>query len=474
VEQKKNDRAVPQIARLSKELLDKFGSSEEKEMNLKSKKAATNQTSGKSVTTPGESSGPNAHDSGGAGTVPATGIETDRCMTAKAKTKSFSSTDLTAPKSGPVIQGLDHIGRKVYAELVKIAPDFDRQLEKLENANDLQLKKEFDAYKEKDYVLGEGITTMLKNRRQLFRQHIGLFWTIHECIVSPGFRSDLNGGKERTADYNFKMWGASTWQEFVERYSPYGLDATDKHVKEFGSEYGRLLTDGAAGGTETGTVQKERKVGAAGAKKERRSTVLDAANEKLASEYKKICNFALNSKATDGQIAATLKSNAQETFNNLNAAETKALRMPTILDPKQSELEILGIALAKRVWASTLLPADSQEKRDAHQVLLMAGVAATITSALATGQTGPEIGAVMDDRTAERIMTLVAQKKDVEPERIAKYEMWLAFKGNTERATGLRQELGSWKDAMERKALDVVQSKPPTQTTVDPAASGAA
>ena len=53
-------------------------------------------------------------------------------------------------------------------------------------------------------------------------------------MVSPGFRSDLNGGRVRAPDHNFKMWGASTWQAIVKLHSPYEPDATDFYVKKFG------------------------------------------------------------------------------------------------------------------------------------------------------------------------------------------------------------------------------------------------
>lgn len=448
-------------------------------MSLKSKKAATKETSGKCVRTPAGSTQPrpNAHDASNAGTVPAPGIETDRFITvpaAKAKTKKLSSTDLTAPKIGAVIEGLDHIGQNVYAQLVKIAPDFEKQLEKLGSANDAQLKKQFDEYKEEDYKLGEGITTMLKKRRQLFRENIGLFWTIHECIVSPGFRSDLNGGQERTADYNFKIWGASTWQEFVERYSPYGLDSTDNYVKEFGREYGRLLNDGVAGATKLAPAQQDKEVGNARPKKKRCPTALETVNGKLALEFKSMCNLALNSNATDEQIAATWKSKAQETYKNLTPAETNALKMPKILGPKLSELEKLGISLAKQVWASTLLPADSKEKQDAHKVLLAAGVAATMTPSPTKGRIETRAEAVINDQDAEYLMMRVARGNSVDPDVLAKYELWLAAKGETERATALRRELSDWKDAMAKKGTDPTLNGAPAGPSVGPAASAVA
>jgi len=369
----------------------------------------------------------------------------------------------TAPIFGAVIQGLDHVGEKVHAQLVAIAPDFDKQLEKLENADDSQLKKQLDEYKEEDHKLGEGMTAIMKKRRQLFRENIGLFWTIHECIVSPGFRSDLNGGKERTADYNFKMWGASTWQEFVERHSPYGLDATDKYVKDFGREYDRSLKDGAP--AETGPVAdvKGEEAGTGKSPKTPRSKVAEETDLKLAAEFKSMCNLALNSNATDEQLAATLKSKAEETYKALTPAEAKSVQMPKIREPRQSEVEKLGIELARLVWTSANLAASSKEKEAANQLLVKAGLAATIMPAPSAAAIDSRNGQAINDREAESVMMCVAQGKSVDPEKLAKYEDWLAVKGDTERANSLRRELRDWKDARDKKSLGplLTEAAPP-------------
>jgi hypothetical protein len=416
--------------------------------------------------------GPNTPNTAGAGMVAAPAPEADRSLTvpvAKAKTIKPSSTERTAPKIGAVIKGLDLVGQKVYARLLKIAPDFNRQLESLQNANDTKLKEQLDEYKEEDYKLGQDITKMMKKRRQLFRENIGLFWTIHECIVSPGFRSDLNAGRERTADYNFKTWGACTWQEFVERYSPYGLDATDNYVKEFGRECSLLLNKGAAGDAKSVIREAEHEVADARPKKKRRQTVIEMANAKLAGEFKSMCKLALNSGATAEQIAATWKSKAQETYKSLAPAESKALKMPKILEPKQTELETLGITLAKQVWASTLLPGDSREKQAAHKVLLKAGISATIAPGPSWPQTDPKLGPALNDQDAERVMVLVAKGKDVKPDELAKYETWVAAKGDTDRANALRDELSKWKDAIKKKAQKS-SAQVPNGSTVDTSA----
>jgi len=355
-------------------------------------------------------------------------------------TPPASSAEPTDPKIGAVIQGLDQPGKKLYAELVEIAPDFDWQLEKLEKADDAQLKKQFDEYKEEDYKLGERITTILKKRRELFRKNLGLFWTIHECIVSPGFRSDLNGGKERTADHNLKMWGACTWQEFVERHSPYGLDATDKYVKEFGREYDRLVDDGISV-----SGQQDKGGGDAGTKKTGSSSVVKTADAKqahLADEFKNMCNLALNSNATDEQIAATWKSKAKETCQSLTPEEIKALKMPKITQLKQSEVEKLGIDLAKLVWMSAHLSTESKEKQVANKLLVKAGVAAIIAPVPANGDA---VGEVISGKAAECVSIQIAQGRPVDEKDLAQYEKWLALKGETERTISLGRELREWK-----------------------------
>jgi len=413
--------------------------------------------------------GPITQNTAGATAVPAPALETDRSLTvpvAKAKTIESSSTEPTSLKIGEVIQGLDEIGKKVHSKLVKFAPDFDEQLRQLSTADDTQLRKLLDEYQAADLELGQGITTILKQRRELFRKNVGLFWEIHECIVTPGYRSDWNGGNERTPDYNFKMWGASTWQEFVKLHSPFGLDQTDSYVKKFGEAHYSSLSPGTTGSTQPSPGTQKNK-------KKRRQTVIEMANAKLAGEFKSMCKLALNSGVTDGQIAATWKSKAQETYKTLAPAESKALKMPKILEPKQSELETLGIALAKQVWASTLLPADSKEKQAAHNVLLKAGAAAIVAPGLTRPQSDPKLGSALNDQDAERVMVLVAQGNSVEPETLAKYETWLAAKGDTERANALRHELIKWKDAERKKSQKSSASLPngsPVETSVEPVA----
>lgn len=402
-------------------------------------------------------------DDGSAKTpVDPTSRQDNSARVTETNTTEPAATEPTAPKIGAVIQGLDDIGKKIHAKLVEFAPDFDQQLEKLANADDAQLKKHLDEYKEEDCKLGQGITTILKKRRELFRANVGLFWTIKECIVSPGFRSDLNGGKERTADYNFKMWGAYTWQELVERYSPYGLDATDNYVKKFGEEVG-ALKEGTTGVTEPVAGKQKKKGGNAGPKKKRSPTIVETANAKLAAEFKTMCNLVLNSDATDGQIAATFKSKAEDTCKGLTPEEKKALKMPKILEPKQSELEKLGIELARLVWTSANLAASSKEKEAANQLLVKAGLAATIMPAPSTAAIDSRNGQAINVRDAESVMTCVAQGKSVDPKKLAKYEDWLAVKGDTERANSLRRELRDWKDARDKKLLGplLTEAAPP-------------
>lgn len=69
-----------------------------------------------------------------------------------------------------------------------------------------------------------------------------------------------------------------------------------------------------------------------------------------------------------------------------------------------------------------------------------------------------------DQKSIESVMICVAQQKSVDPDPLAKYEAWLALKGDTERAISLREELRVWKDAMANKACDPASSGAPVAT----------
>lgn len=147
-----------------------------------------------------------------------------------------------------------------------------------------------------------------------------------------------------------------------------------------------------------------------------------------------------------------MKSKAEETYKALTPAEAKSVQMPKIREPRQSEVEKLGIELARLVWASANLAANSKEKEAANQLLVKAGLAATIMPAPRAAEIDSGNGHVINDQAAESVMVCVAQGKSVDPEKLANYEHWLAVKGETERANALRRELHAWKDARDKKS----------------------
>jgi hypothetical protein len=76
-----------------------------------------------------------------------------------------------------------------------------------------------------------------------FEENIAYYYEAKQRLLNPGYRTDLNGGKDRTPSQNGKNFGAPDWATFNENCAAYSLQHADRKLKRFAKANG-LLTDG--------------------------------------------------------------------------------------------------------------------------------------------------------------------------------------------------------------------------------------
>ena len=91
-------------------------------------------------------------------------------------------------------------------------------------AHDLEAKKERD------------------EAQREFEQNIAFYYEAKQRLLNPGYRTDVDGGKNRTPDENEKNFGAPDWATFAEKCVAYSLQHADRKLKAFAKANG-LLTD---------------------------------------------------------------------------------------------------------------------------------------------------------------------------------------------------------------------------------------
>jgi len=75
-----------------------------------------------------------------------------------------------------------------------------------------------------------------------FRQNLALYYEAKQRLLNPGYRADINGGRDRTPGDNGKNFGAPDWATFNKRCKAYSLQHADRMLKAFAKAHG-LLTD---------------------------------------------------------------------------------------------------------------------------------------------------------------------------------------------------------------------------------------
>jgi hypothetical protein len=75
-----------------------------------------------------------------------------------------------------------------------------------------------------------------------FQQNIAFYYEAKQRLLNPGYRTDVDGGKNRTPDENEKNFGAPDWASFANKCGAYSLQHADRLLKAFAKANG-LLTD---------------------------------------------------------------------------------------------------------------------------------------------------------------------------------------------------------------------------------------
>lgn len=75
-----------------------------------------------------------------------------------------------------------------------------------------------------------------------FCQNIGYYYEAKQRLLNPGYRTDVDGGKNRTPDENQKNFGAPNWETFNANCKAYSLQHADRLLKQF-AKSNKLLDD---------------------------------------------------------------------------------------------------------------------------------------------------------------------------------------------------------------------------------------
>jgi hypothetical protein len=75
-----------------------------------------------------------------------------------------------------------------------------------------------------------------------FEENIAYYYEAKQRLLNPGYRTDVDGGKNRTPAENEKNYGAPDWATFAEKCVAYSLQHADRKLKAFAKANG-LLTD---------------------------------------------------------------------------------------------------------------------------------------------------------------------------------------------------------------------------------------
>jgi len=77
-----------------------------------------------------------------------------------------------------------------------------------------------------------------------FSANIAFYYEAKQRLLNPGYRTDVDGGKDRTPDENQKNFGAPDWAAFNKNCAAYSLQHADRKLKAFAKEQGVLTDDG--------------------------------------------------------------------------------------------------------------------------------------------------------------------------------------------------------------------------------------
>jgi hypothetical protein len=77
-----------------------------------------------------------------------------------------------------------------------------------------------------------------------FERNIAFYYETKRRLLNPGYRTDVDGGKDRTPDQNQEYFGAPDWATFNSNCKAYSLQHADRLLKRFAQANGLLTDDG--------------------------------------------------------------------------------------------------------------------------------------------------------------------------------------------------------------------------------------
>lgn len=193
-------------------------------MNQKRKKAATEKISGESVQT-------NAAES----TQQQPSTEPDGITVETASAVAGVEATTTKSQSITVAKKMS-LAEKQHLTAIRLS---DRELgEAIKKPTQSITKQVGDAIAHEEKAKASRATALAE-----FVENIGYYYEVKQRLLNPGYRSDLNGGKDRTPGDNEKNFGAPDWATFNKNCKAYSVQHADRKLKQFAKANG-LLTDG--------------------------------------------------------------------------------------------------------------------------------------------------------------------------------------------------------------------------------------
>ena len=77
-----------------------------------------------------------------------------------------------------------------------------------------------------------------------FMENIAYYYEAKQRLLNPGYRTDVDSGKDRTPDENQKNFGAPDWKTFNANCNAYSLQHANCLLKQFAKSNGLLTDDG--------------------------------------------------------------------------------------------------------------------------------------------------------------------------------------------------------------------------------------
>ncbi|MGB0013102.1 MAG: hypothetical protein WBQ03_15945 [Candidatus Sulfotelmatobacter sp.] len=84
--------------------------------------------------------------------------------------------------------------------------------------------------------------TIRQEAQHEFDGNVAYYYEAKQRLLNPGYRTDVDGGKDRTPEENEKNFGAPNWAAFNKNCAAYSLQHADRKLKAFAKAQG-LLTD---------------------------------------------------------------------------------------------------------------------------------------------------------------------------------------------------------------------------------------